>query len=111
MLPISALLLSLLFVFQRKFYLFDHTIFSLHSLSAMGVAITLSMGLSTLVGDDAFILVFAAPVHLFVHMRGVYKTSVFGTLVRMVLLFLGSLIAAVLLIVGLVATGLNGMGG
>ena len=32
-LPMSALLLSLLFIFQRRFFLFDHVVFSMHSLS------------------------------------------------------------------------------
>ena len=110
MLPISALLLSIVFVFQRRFYLFDHTIFSLHSLSAMGVAIIAAMLLSTILDDSAFLLLLPAPAHLFVHMRGVYRTSVFGTLVRMFLLFVGSAVAAALLFLGLMAVGLNGMG-
>ncbi len=111
MLPVSALLLSLLFVFQRRFFLFDHTIFSLHSLSAMGVVITLGLLLTPVVDDWAFLLLLPAPVHLFVHMRGVYRTSVAGALVRMALLFLGSSVAASLLVVGLLAVGLNGMVG
>jgi hypothetical protein len=111
MLPISALLLSLLFMFQRRFYLFDHTIFSLHSLSAMGVALVPAMLLSTMLGDSAFALLLPAPAHLFVHMRGVYRTSILGALIRMSLLFLGSVIAATILFVGLIAVGLNGMGG
>ena len=110
MLPISALLLSVVFVFQRRFYLFDHTIFSLHSLSAMGIAIIAAMLLSTILDDSAFALLFPAPVHLFLHMRGVYRTSVLGTLIRMGLLFVGSVIAAAILFVGLIAVGLNGMG-
>jgi hypothetical protein len=110
MLPFSTIMLSLLFIFQRRFFLFDHTIFSLHSLSAMGVVLIVAMGLTPLIGDDGFILLFPAPAHLFMHMRGVYRTSVFGTLLRMFLLFVGSLIAAVLLVLGLVAVGLNGMG-
>lgn len=110
MLPVSAMLLSLVFVFQRRFYLFDHTIFSLHSLSAIGVVISASMLLSLVIDDWGWALVVPAPVHLFAHMRGVYRTSVLGTLARMVLLFIGSLIAAVALVAGLIAVGLNGMG-
>jgi len=110
MLPISALLLSIVFVFQRRFYLFDHTIFSLHSLSAMGIAIIAAMLLTTVLDDSAFALLLPAPVHLFVHLRGVYRTSVLGTLLRMGLLFVGSVIAAAILFVGLIAVGLNGMG-
>ena len=111
MLPVSALLMSLLFVFQRRFYLFDHTIFSLHSLSAMGVVITLTLILNAVVGDWGDLLLLPVPVHLFLHMRGVYRTGVFGTLARMALLFLGSSFFAGLLVVGLIAVGLNGMGG
>ncbi len=110
MLPISALILSILFVFQRRFYLFDHTIFSLHSLSAMGLVAIVGMILSLLIGDWAALLFLPAPVHLFAHMRGVYRTSIVGTLIRMFLLFIGSSTAAVLLIMGLIAVGLNGMG-
>jgi len=109
MLPVAALLMSVLYVFQRRFYLFDHTIFSLHSLSALGVVLTATMGLSTLVGDSASVLLLPMPVHLFAHMRGVYRSSVLGTLVRMALLFVGSAIAAALLVAGLVAVGLNSM--
>ena len=110
MLPLSALMLSVLFVFQRRFYLFDHMIFSLHSLSAMGIVLTAAMGAATVVGDTAFALMLPAPAHLYIHMRGVYRTGVFGTLVRMFLLFIGSVFVATLLMLGLVAVGLNGMG-
>jgi hypothetical protein len=110
MLPVSTVLMSLVFIFQRRFYLFDHTIFSLHSLSAMGLLVTLMMGLGRLVGHTADLLLFLAPVHLFVHLRGVYGTSIIGTLIRMWFLFFGAMIAAGLLVVGLLAVGLNGMG-
>lgn len=111
MLPISAIFLSFIFIFQRKFFIFDHTIFSLHSLSAVGMGIILSLGLTPFIDDWAFLPLLAAPVHLFTHMRGVYGTSVIGTLVRMMFLFIGSITAAILLMLGLIAVGLAGMGG
>jgi len=110
MLPISALMLSVLFIFQRRFYLFDHTIFSLHSLSAVGLVATVGIALKPLVGDAAFLPLLGAPVHLFAHMRGVYRVSVIGALIRMFLLFVGTFIAAMMLMMGLIAVGLNGMG-
>ena len=110
MLPISALMLSVLFIFQRRFFLFDHTIFSLHSLSAVGLVIILGQILSPVIGNAAFLPLLGAPVHLFAHMRGVYRTSVVGTLLRMFLLFVGTAISAMLLMLGLVAVGLAGMG-
>ncbi|HEY1926050.1 MAG TPA: DUF3667 domain-containing protein [Caulobacteraceae bacterium] len=104
MLPISAVILSILFVFQRRFYVFDHLIFSMHSLSFMGLLISTIMLLSML--GNGSILFFAAPVHLFVHMRGVYQTSIVGTLLRMALLFVASLVAFCVLIIGLVLVGI-----
>ncbi len=109
MLPISALMLSVLFVFQRRFFLFDHTIFSLHSLSAMGIALILTLGLQALIDDWALVFLLPAPLHLFLHLRGVYGTSVIGTLIRMALLFLGTCVAVGMLALGLIAVGLNGM--
>lgn len=109
-LPLAAALLSLVFAFQRRFYLFDHLIFSLHSLSTSGAV--LSVGL--LAGGHGYrwvpLLFFAPPIHLFCHMRGVYQTSIVGTALRMLLLAIGSVIGGILLIVGLVLVGLNGMG-
>jgi hypothetical protein len=110
MLPISALMMSILFIFQRRFFLFDHTIFSLHSLSAVGLVIVLGQVLKPVIGDLAFLPLLGAPVHLFAHMRGVYRASIFGTLLRMLLLFMGTVFWALLLMLGLVAVGLAGMG-
>jgi len=112
MLPLAAGLLSLLFVFQRRFFVFDHIIFSLHSLSAVGLMFAANELLSHLTaGVTTLALMIGAPVHLFIHMRGVYSTSVAGTLLRMVLLFIGSAIGAGLIMLGLILVGLNGMGG
>ncbi len=103
-------MLSVLFIFQGRFYLFDHTIFSLHSLSAVGLVIIVCLGLQPFIGEFAFIPLIGLPIHLFVHMRGVYRTSIAGTLLRMFLLFTGTLVATILLMLGLIAVGLNGMG-
>jgi hypothetical protein len=112
MLPVAALLMSLLFVFQRRFFLFDHTIFSLHSLSAMGLVGIVYLIIGAIAGEGtASVVLLAMPVHLFLHMRGVYRSRVPGTLIRMALLFAGSSVAVAVLAVGLIAVGLNGMGG
>jgi hypothetical protein len=111
-LPISTLLLGLLFVFKRGIFLYDHAIFSMHSLSFMGLlftAITL-VSMAGPLGGLAGPLVFAAPTHLFFHLRGVYKTSIPGTFIRMLLLFVLSAVAVALLFAGVFALELNGMG-
>jgi hypothetical protein len=110
MLPLSTALLSLVFLLQRRFYVFDHTIFSLHSLSAVGIMYAVSNSLETVTGGFSGIVLLAAPVHLFIHMRGVYGTSVLGTLARMFVIFCGSLFGVTLISLGLLWVGLNGMG-
>lgn len=105
MLPIAALMLSVLFLFKRDVYVFDHLIFSMHSLSFQGLLISATF-LLTLAGSWGSWLLLAAPVHLFVHMRGTYRTSVIGTLLRMFVLFVGSTVAFALLMVGLLFIGL-----
>jgi hypothetical protein len=82
-LPVSALMLSLLFIFNRRFYVFDHLVFSMHSLSFQMLLVTVILLLSMVVGGWAWWLVLAMPVHLYVHMKGAYERSAFGTVVRM----------------------------
>ena len=111
LLPVSALLLSALFVVPRRFYVYDHLIFSMHSLSFMGLLLTLKLLIAQIpiVGGVGGVLLLVMPAHLFVHMRGVYRTSVIGTLVRMFLLFLGTMVAIGLGFAALVMVGLSAM--
>lgn len=96
-LPVSALILSLLFVFNRRFFVYDHLIFSMHSLSFQLILLAGIMGLQLLVGPGAWWLLLLSPVHLFLHMRGTYSSSIFGTLLRMFVLFILTTIAFSLL--------------
>jgi hypothetical protein len=109
-LPISAVLLGMLFVFRRGVYMFDHLIFSMHSLSFQGLLLSAILLLGK-VWDSAGWLVLASPTHLFFHMRGTYGLGTFGTLLRMVLLFVGSAIGLGLVMVGLLLIGLYEVGG
>ena len=111
MLPIAAVLLSLLFVFQRRWFLYDHLIFAMHSLSFSGLLLSLAMGVQALIGPPAMLLLLIAPVHLFVHMRGTYGISVIGTLLRMFVLFVGSFVGFALIMTSLFLIGLNAMVG
>jgi hypothetical protein len=76
----------------------------------MGLLISIGTLLHPLVGRATDILTFAAPVHLFLHMRGVYATSIIGTLARMLFLFIGTVIGGSMIFLGLLAVGLSGMG-
>ncbi len=105
MLPISALMLSVLFVFKKNTYVFDHLIFSMHSLSFQGLLLTAVFLLGLVVSWGGNLL-WLSPIHLFAHMRDAYRISTIGTLIRMFLLFIGSSIAFAMLIGGLVLVGL-----
>jgi hypothetical protein len=108
-LPIGAGLLSLLYVFQRRFFVYDHLVFTMHSLSFQGLLLSGYFLVKLAIPGAAGILLLASPVHLFVHMRGVYRSSVLGTLFRMIILFTGSIFAFGFLMVALVFIGLAAM--
>ncbi len=110
-LPVSALILSLLFVFQRRFFVFDHLVFSMHSLSFQLLLLTAILFLSMAMGGWAWWLVVLAPVHLFVHMRGTYGTHWALTLLRMFVLFIFTVIAFSILALLWLYLGINEMGG
>jgi hypothetical protein len=105
LLPMSAALLGLLFFWRRGVYMFDHLIFSMHSLSFQGLLVALVMAGSQLSGWFGWLLL-AAPIHLYVHLKGTYGLGVFGTLVRMAILFWGSVIGFVVALMGLILIGL-----
>jgi len=108
MLPLSAILLTVLFAFQRRVFIFDHIIFSMHSLSFLCLLLTAMFAWNHYlpIKIEGWPLL-AAPVHLFAHMRGVYQTSIFGTLLRMLLLFIGSIIGTTFIVLGLLWVALS----
>ena len=115
MLPLTAFLLSLIFAFQRRFWLYDHLVFAMHSLSFQGLLLSALLLWSTFMPDAmgdygglAFIV--AAPWHLFAHLRGFYGGGRLLTLWRMFLLALGSLFGILILLLGLLSIGLVELG-
>jgi hypothetical protein len=106
-LPIAALMLSVLYLGRKDTYVFDHLIFSMHSLSFQGLLLS-TLFLVSAVWSGAWLLLWISPIHLFFHMRGTYGSSIAGTLIRMVLLIAGATVAfglllSLLLIIGLIS--------
>jgi hypothetical protein len=64
------------------------------------------MAVQATTGAKADALLLASPVHLFFHLRGVYGLGKFATLMRMIVLFLCSIVALSLVMLGLVVVGL-----
>lgn len=111
LIPISTLILALLYVMRRDVYVFDHLIFTLHSLSFQLLLTTLVMVLARWTGAWAWNLLWLAPIHLFAHMRGAYRSGVFSTLARMGLLFSATMAVVVILLVVWLALAFNAMSG
>ena len=105
-LPIYGLILAGIFIFRRSFVLFDHLIFSMHSLSFLGLLIIATMLLGTAASASTDGLLILAPVHQFFHLRGVYRTSIIGTALRLGVLVTLATIAFALLMIPLVLVGL-----
>ncbi|HEX7943336.1 MAG TPA: DUF3667 domain-containing protein [Phenylobacterium sp.] len=105
LLPIAALNLAVLFAFRRGVYVFDHLIFSMHSLSFQGLLLSATF-LLAMATPWAWLLLLIAPVHLFVHMRGAYRIGTASTLLRMALLFVGSAAGFGVLMMSLFFVGL-----
>ncbi len=109
MLPIFTGLLAISFAFKTRFRMQDHLVFSMHSLSFAGLVLSASMLLALVIGDWAMLLWVFPPIHLFVHMRGFYRTSVLGTVARMGLLVVGSSLSFIALLFALILVSLSAM--
>jgi hypothetical protein len=110
-LPLMALLLTMLFIFQRRFYVYDHVVFSIHSITFHFLALAAVLALTLVVGGAAWWLALVSPFHVWFHMRKVYSTSVFGTLFRMVAMGFGTLLGFAMLAVLWIFLGVSAMSG
>lgn len=110
-LPVSALILTGLFFWRRNVFVFDHIIFSMHSLSFQLLLLTAIFLLALGIGPAAWFLLFLSPAHLFMHMRGTYRSGTIATLLRMFLLFTATTIAASLMLLLWLFLAFNEMSG
>ncbi len=90
---LSTPLVALLFLWRRRFGLYDHATFVTYSISFMSLlAIVLELMVTAALPGVliALLAIVAPPVHMFAQLRGAYTLSVFSALWRTVLLLLGS---------------------
>jgi hypothetical protein len=94
LIPISVPFVWLLFCWNRRFKLYDHTIFTTYSIAFMlalaGISALLIYlgtwkGYTGLQVAGSFLLLYA-PVHMYRHVRGTYDSSRLGAFLRMLLL-------------------------
>ena len=105
LIPISVPFVWLLFPFNRRFRLYDHTVFVTYSLCFMMLLLAAS-SLVGLVSDSVSSLGwFVPPVHMYRQLRGTYGVSKAGAVWRTFLLTLFAFIAISLFASLLVALG------
>ncbi len=97
-----------MFIFKRRYVMFDHAVFSLFSLSFMAILIMFItiLGKFNLTGFAAFLTAVVPPVHMFAQLRTSYALTKFEAFWRTIaLLFIAliSLIIYALIVVGISA--------
>ena len=105
LIPISVPFVWLLFPFNRRFRLYDHTVFVTYSLCFMMLLLAAS-SLIGLISDSVSSLGwFVPPVHMYRQLRGTYGVSKAGAVWRTILLTIFAFIAISLFASLLVALG------
>ena len=106
LIPISVPFLWLLFPFNRRYHLYDHTIFVTYSLSFMMLLVIVG-GLLVMAGATglASMLFFVPPIHMYRQLRGAYELSWWSAALRTFALLTFALIAALLFFATMVAIG------
>ncbi len=111
LIPLSAPFLWLLYPFSRRFAIYDHLVFVTYSLSfmlllAILLRIASAMGLAG--GFIATLFAFYPPVHIYWQIRGTYRSSRFGALVRTMLLMMFAVVTLIVFMALLLAIGALG---
>lgn len=111
LIPISVPFVALLFLWKRRYKLYDHAIFVTYSLSFMLLLVTVfTLGLE--IGAPGWILglmlTFGPPVHLFAQLRGAYELRKRSALWRTVALSMFGFVALMLFMTLLLGLGLMG---
>ena len=111
MIPISTPFVALLFLWRRRYKLYDHAIFVTYSLAfMMGLVVLLSV-LGKLGAPDsvfAFAIPFIPPIHMFAQLRGAYQLGKVSALWRTIALLVFAFVALLAFCVLLLVMGLTG---
>jgi hypothetical protein len=109
LIPISVPFVALLFLWRRKFKLYDHAIFVTYSLSFMLLLVT-AVSLLAMIGAPGWtyglLIAFGPPVHIFAQLRGTYALRWFSALWRTIALLIFGNITLTLFAMLLLGLGL-----
>ncbi|MBP7704232.1 MAG: DUF3667 domain-containing protein [Caulobacter sp.] len=108
LLPIFAAFLSLLYVYRRKFFVYDHLIVSMNFLSFTFLSYTLALIMPGPVRGWALLLVTLwSPINLFMTLRGAYGSHPIGAILKAAVLWVATWFLFLFLVIGLMAIGFS----
>lgn len=106
--PLSIPFIWALFFWRREFKLYDHAVFVTYSISFMMILLIMST-LAPMVGVggglSVLLLMLAAPLHLYRHLRGAYRLSRMSALVRLFFVLVAAAIVLSTFVTMLLLTG------
>lgn len=109
LIPISVPFVALLFLWRRRFKLYDHAIFVTYSLAFM-MLLTTTVSLLMTIGAPGWIygnlIAFGPPAHIFFQLRGAYQLNWFSALWRTFALLIFASITLTLFAILLLGLGL-----
>lgn len=110
LIPLSLPFMWLLYPFSRRFHTYDHFVFVTYSISFMLLLFVVVRLLNlTVFGEVAtFFAMLYVPFHMYRQLRGAYRSSRFGSLVRATLLLFFSLFSVIMFMLLLLALGVSG---
>jgi hypothetical protein len=111
LIPISAPFVALLFLWRRRYHLYDHTIFVIYSLDFMTLLVTV-LTIAGEIGVPSSIVAtigtFGPPIHIYKQLRGAYQLRRFSAFWRMCALVVFAFFALILFFTLLLGLGLMG---
>ncbi len=110
LIPLSLPFMWLLYPFSRRFHTYDHFVFVTYSISFMLLLFVAVRLLNlTIFGEVVtFLAMIYVPFHMYRQLRGAYRSSRIGSLVRTSLLLLFSLFSVIMFMLLLLALGASG---
>jgi len=101
LLPIMGFSLGLLYVYKRKYFIYDHLLVAANMMSFLFLTNALMLAVPDVAsGYIAMILTLWTPINFFMTLRGAYGSSVVGAILKTVILWTMATFAFVLLVVG-----------
>ena len=111
LIPISTPFVALLFLWRRRYKLYDHAIFVTYSLAFMMIMVVVLSAMIRLNASETLISSIALllpPLHMFVQLRGAYELRKRSALWRTIALISFAWIALLTFVMLLLAVGLSG---